>query len=130
YETLLLSRLIVSEAVTLVLGTDTNAVLAYLVRSEVQRIWEPLCQALAEAETWRKHILESYTTRHQRQVLEAEAIHARELKKATDAFQAKHENIALRRAADVGASEVRARKQREASEKLQADDLRQAEGRY
>ncbi|MBI1914482.1 MAG: hypothetical protein HYS12_07050 [Planctomycetes bacterium] len=130
FDALYVSGLVASAAVTLLLGTATHALIASLVRSEVQRIWGPICQALAGTETWRKHILESYTTRHRRQVLEAEAVHARDLKKATDASRAKEESITSRRAADVGASEERARQQREASEKRQAGDLREAEGRY
>src|SRR5947208_9937707 len=42
FDALLVSGLVASTAVSLVLGTATNAVIASLVRTEVQRLWEPI----------------------------------------------------------------------------------------
>ena len=119
-----------STLTTLVIGVVVTAVITSLARARVQRIWRPLCRVMVDADIWRKHILESYATRYDRQAAEVDVKHAGDLEKLTAEFRVQEEGLAARRASAVGQAEARGRLRRSDNELRRDHDLRQAEERY
>ena len=129
-EGFLLIGLAASTVATLAVAVIFTTVASSLASTRVQALWEPLRQALADAEVWRKHILDSYAVRYERLIPEADARHVRDMRKATESFEAKKATLAAQRAEESRQVEEHTRLRREANDKRRAEESRQAEERY
>ncbi len=111
-------------------GIAAPRILKAIARAQVQRIYRPLCQALAEAEAWCRFCQEQAATGHQRQLADSKRTHDTALHEAETRSQHRLAALQDRRDAELRQAEERYRRRMVLATRQRDVDSENAEEKY
>jgi hypothetical protein len=123
-------RLIASSLAVLVIAPLLQLLFNVVARAQIRRIYGPLCQIIAEADSTRQLLLDRYEGEFRQRVLDAKKQHNEEVRRAHGIYRRQRALSKRRRAKELPPIEEDYQRQLRDSEERRAADLRHAEELY
>ncbi|HKB40008.1 MAG TPA: FtsK/SpoIIIE domain-containing protein, partial [Gemmataceae bacterium] len=115
---------LLAAVVTFVLA---RLLLAAAARSQIEQTYQPLAQAVRDAEASRRKVLGHYETKRQKKMAEFKRRHDHSLRKAFRRYKQQRADVRQRRTRELQEAQQRYRQRKAANHQLLVEELRQAD---